>query len=77
MHPPALTLMNQIDNIRCLPAETGVIPLTELMQILTELGYDGPVTPEPFSKTVNGMEPADAAKTTAESLNQVWENAGL
>ena len=77
MHLLALTPDDQIDNIRCLPAETGVIPLTELMQILTELGYEGPVTPEPFSQEVNGMAPADAAKATAESLDQVWENAGL
>lgn len=75
--PAGIDPDEQIDNIRCLPAETGVIPLTELMQILNEIGYDGPVTPEPFSKEVNAMEPADAAKATAESLNQVWQNAGL
>ncbi len=75
--PAGIDPDEQIDNIRCLPAETGVIPLTELMQILKDIGYDGPVTPEPFSKEVNDMEPADAAKTTAESLNQVWRNAGL
>lgn len=75
--PAGIDPYEQIDNIRCLPAETGVIPLTELMQILSEIGYDGPVTPEPFSKRVNEMEPAEAAKVTAESLNQVWRNAGL
>ncbi len=75
--PAGIDPDEQIDNIRCLPAETGVIPLTELMQILNDIGYDGPVTPEPFSKKVNGMEPAEAAKTTADSLNQVWQNAGL
>ncbi len=75
--PAGIDPDEQIDSIRCLPAETGVIPLTELMQILSEIGYDGPVTPEPFSKEVNEMEPADAAKTTAESLDQVWENSGL
>ena len=75
--PAGIDPDEQIDNIRCLPAETGVIPLTELMQILNDIGYDGPVTPEPFSKKVNEMEPAEAAKTTAESLNQVWQNAGL
>lgn len=75
--PAGIDPDEQIDNIRCLPAETGVIPLTELMQILSEIGYDGPVTPEPFSKKVNEMEPSDAAKATAESLNQVWDNAGL
>ncbi len=75
--PAGIDPDEQIDNIRCLPAETGVIPLTELMQILDEIGYDGPVTPEPFSKKVREMEPVDAAKATAESLNQVWKNAGL
>ncbi len=75
--PAGIDPDEQIDSIRCLPAETGVIPLTELMQILDGIGYDGPVTPEPFSKEVNAMEPADAAKATAESLNQVWQNAGL
>ena len=75
--PPGIDPYQQIDNIRCLPAETGVIPLTELIQILSEIGYDGPVTPEPFSKKVNEMEPEEAAKVTAESLNQVWRNAGL
>lgn len=75
--PAGIDPDEQIDNIRCLPAETGVIQLTELMQILKDIGYEGPVTPEPFSKKVNEMEPADAAKATAESLNQVWQNAGL
>ena len=75
--PDGIDPDEQIDSIRCLPAETGVIPLTELMQILNDIGYDGPVTPEPFSKKVNEMEPADAARATAESLNQVWKNAGL
>ena len=40
--PAGIDPYDQIDNIRCLPAETGVIPLTELMQILTEIGYEGP-----------------------------------
>lgn len=75
--PEGIDPDEQIDSIRCLPAETGVIPLTELMQILDGIGYDGPVTPEPFSKEVNDMEPPEAAKATAESLNQVWKNAGL
>ncbi len=75
--PAGIDPDEQIDNIRCLPAKTGVIPLTELMQILDGIGYDGPVTPEPFSKKLSEMEPAHAAKATAESLNQVWKNAGL
>lgn len=75
--PAGINADEQIDNIRCLPAETGVIPLTELMHILTDIGYEGPVTPEPFSQTVNAMEPIDAAKATGASLDKVWANAGL
>ena len=40
--PAGIDPDEQIDNIRCLPAETGVIPLTELMQILNGIGYEGP-----------------------------------
>ena len=75
--PAGIDADEQIDNIRCLPAETGVIPLTELMHILTDIGYEGPVTPEPFSQTVNAMEPIDAAKATSASLDKVWASAGL
>ncbi len=75
--PAGIDADEQIDNIRCLPAETGVIPLTELMHILTDIGYEGPVTPEPFSQTVNAMEPMDAARATGASLDKVWASAGL
>ncbi len=75
--PAGIDPDDQIDSVRCLPAETGVIPLAELMQILNDIGYDGPVTAEPFSQKIREMEPMDAAKTTAESLDKVWEQAGL
>lgn len=75
--PAGIDPFDQIDTVRCLPAETGVIPITELMHILRDIGFDGPVTPEPFSKAINNMEPEDAAKATIASLNKVWQQAGL
>ncbi len=75
--PAGIDADDQIDNVRCLPAETGVIPLGEFMRILNDLGYDGPVTPEPFSQKLREMSPTDAAKLTAESLDTVWKQAGL
>ena len=75
--PAGIDPDDQIDSVRCIPAETGVIPLAELMQILDGIGYDGPVTVEPFSAKINAMAPQDAAKTAAESLDKVWEQAGL
>ena len=67
----------QIDGERALPGETGVIDLTVFLQGLQALGYDGPVVVEPFSKRVKAMEPLDAARATRDSLQQVYEAAGL
>ena len=75
--PAGIDPDDQIDSVRCIPAETGVIPLAELMQILDGIGYNGPVTVEPFSSKINAMEPQDAARTASESLDTVWEQAGL
>lgn len=75
--PAGIDPDDQIDSVRCLPAETGVIPLVELMQILDGIGYDGPVTVEPFSARINAMEPQEAARTAAKSLDTVWAQAGL
>ena len=67
----------QLDDERCLPGKTGVIPAAELLEILNDVGYDGPVTPEPCSDEVEAMEPDDAAKVTLASLDKVWKCAGL
>jgi len=75
--PAGIDADDQIDNVRCLPGETGVIPLVEILRIFKRIGYDGPVTPEPFSKKVSELEASKAAKVTAEALDKVWQEAGL
>jgi sugar phosphate isomerase/epimerase len=75
--PAGVPLDEQIDNVRCLPGETGVIDNVNFLKCLQEIGYDGPVTPEPFSQRVNALPPAEAAQVTAEALNKVWTAAGL
>jgi sugar phosphate isomerase/epimerase len=76
--PEGLSLAEYIDQDRRLPLETGVMPLVEFMQKLAHIGYDGPVTPEPFSKRVNSIEdPLEAAKLTASYMNQLWDASGL
>lgn len=67
----------QLDNERALPAETGVTDIGGFLQALDAIGYDGPVTVEPFSQRVRAMAPADAAQATAQSLRRSWELAGL
>ena len=75
--PAGIERDDQQDLVRCLPGETGVIPIAELLQILKQIGYDGPVVPEPLSEKVYGMEPQEAANATARSLDKVWQLAGF
>lgn len=75
--PANVPLSKLIDNVRCLPGETGVIDLIGFLKVLKSLGYDGPVTPEPFSEKVNKMRPEEAVKVTGEALKNVWRKASL
>lgn len=74
--PPDIPLDQQMDNVRALPGETGVIDLTGFLQELERIGYDGPVTPEPFSATLRDMEDkSEAVKLTGRMLKEVFEKA--
>ena len=75
--PEGVPIDEQIDNVRALPGETGVIDITTFLQALRDIGYDGPVMVEPFSDRVRQMSPDEACATTAAALGQVWEQAGL
>ncbi|GAB4517543.1 MAG: sugar phosphate isomerase/epimerase [Anaerolineae bacterium] len=69
-----------VDNVRCLPMETGVIDLPGFMRKLSAMGYDGPVTPEPFSERVNRIaatDPLAAARLVAEHMDRLWQASGL
>jgi sugar phosphate isomerase/epimerase len=58
--------------------ETGVIDLGGFLKKLAALGYDGPVTPEPFSARVNAIEdPLEAAQLVAEHMDKLWVAGGL
>jgi sugar phosphate isomerase/epimerase len=70
----------QLDLVRALPAETGVLEIGPFLRKLDQLGYDGPVTPEPFSKRLNELASSDhlaAAREAARSMRAAWEKAGL
>lgn len=78
--PAGIDVLDQIDNRRCLPAETGVIPNGPLLRVLADLGYDGPLTVEPFSQPLREVaerDPLQAAIATRESLDRVLTEAGL
>ena len=66
-----------IDTVRCLPGETGVIDLVSFLRTLKEIGYDGPVTPEPFSKKLQQMPVSKAVQIVGRALDRVWQAARL
>jgi len=75
--PAGIPIDEQIDNVRRLPGETGVIDLVGFLKALREAEYEGPVTPEPFSKKLREMPVSKAVQMVGESLDRVWKAAGL
>jgi sugar phosphate isomerase/epimerase len=73
--PYGVPIDEQIDNVRCLPGETGVIDLVGFLKVLKDIGYDGPVTPEPFSKKLEGLPPDEAVRMVGDALGSIWERA--
>ncbi|MGC9350139.1 MAG: sugar phosphate isomerase/epimerase family protein [Anaerolineae bacterium] len=76
--PAGVPLEEQVDNVRRLPMATGVIDLPAFMRKLDELGYDGPVTPEPFSESLNELaarDPLAAAERAAAHMDRMWAAA--
>ena len=73
--PAGINPEDQLDDERCLPGETGVIPTAEILQILNQIGYDGPVTPESYSDKIEAITPSAAAKASLKSLDKVWKQA--
>jgi sugar phosphate isomerase/epimerase len=78
--PPGVALEEQDDHVRGLPMETGVIDLPAFMQKLHSMGYDGPVTPEPFSERINAIASRDtlgAAQLASKYMDRMWRASGL
>ena len=75
--PAGVDVDDQVDGVRAMPVETGVVPLGEFIRIVNDIGYDGPVAAEPLRKPADHMSPMEAAQTTAEALDTVWRQAGI
>ncbi len=74
--PAGIPRDEQIDNQRCLPGATGVIDTACFMRELKRMGYDGPVTCEPFNAELNAMEDRAAAERVKRSLDVIFAMAG-
>lgn len=78
--PAGVTRDEQIDSVRALPLETGVLDGGTFLRKLASIGYDGPVMPEPFSARVDALaatDPDAAVRETAASMDALWRAAGL
>src|ERR687895_446701 len=78
--PAGIARDEQIDTVRALPMETGVIDLVGFMRSLREMGYDGPVMPEPFSQRINDLaatDPGAAAREAARAMDALWRAGGV
>jgi sugar phosphate isomerase/epimerase len=75
--PAGVAVEAQVDSVRALPGETGVIDLAGFFGALREIEYSGPVTVEPFSARLSAMPAEAAARATADALMKVWRTAGM
>lgn len=75
--PQGVPIDEQVDNVRDLPGATGVIDIAAFLQSLQSIGYDGPVTPEPFVN-LSGL-PSDEARLqkVGAAMDAIWKKAGL
>lgn len=64
--PGGIEVDSQVDNVRALPGETGVIDITGFLAALREIGYDGPIVAEPFKKELADL-PSDSARLATVS----------
>ncbi len=76
--PAGIPVDQQVDTVRALPGETGVIDIVSFLQTLQALGYDGPVVPEPFKQELADL-PSDEARleVVGAAMNTIFQRAGL
>lgn len=75
--PSGVQVDEQVDWVRRLPGETGVIDIAGFLKALKQIGYDGPVTPEPFDRSLAGMPVQEAVKKVGKSMDKIWKQAAV
>ena len=70
--PAGIPADEQEDRVRCLPGSTGVLRIGEFFKGLKDLGYTGPVLPEPFVPELGKMPFEDAVIKVKSSVDKVW-----
>jgi sugar phosphate isomerase/epimerase len=62
---------------RMLPGENGTIDLPAVLVTLSEMGYDGPLTPSVSPTQSQNMRREQIVKTAGERFTAAWTAAGL
>ncbi len=75
--PVGIPVEEQLDQVRRLPGATGVIDIVSFLQALHTIGYDGPVTPEPFDQQLAMRSADEAAQIARDHMQHIWQQAGL
>lgn len=75
--PAGIPREQQLDQMRAMPGETGVIDIVTFLRALDRMGYSGPVVVEPFCAWLKELPPEEAVAATAKSLDKIWALAGL
>lgn len=76
--PVGLAIDEQLDGTRGLPGETGVIDIAGFLGALKFIGYDGPVTPEPFKKALGDLpDDRTRARVVGASMDKIFKLAGM
>lgn len=76
--PRGVEVDQQLDGVRDLPGATGVIDMTGFLRALKQIGYDGPVTPEPFKKELKDLPDDESrVKMVGPSMTKIFAAAGV
>jgi sugar phosphate isomerase/epimerase len=76
--PAGIALDEQLDNVRALPGETGVIDIAGFLQALAAIGYAGPVTPEPFKRELGALaSDEERLRVVGAAMDTIFRQAEL
>ncbi len=70
--PAGVHVDEQVDNVRRLPGETGVIDVSRFLACLKEIGYTGPVMAEPLCRPAGAATDVEAIRATKAAIDSVW-----
>ena len=74
---PDIEVDEQVDSVRLLPGQSGVIEMRGFLHTLDALGYRGPVAVETFSEDLKAVTADEAAALAASAMRKIFADADL